>query len=138
MSSNNLSFLTYGAIGLTGVILAIATAYDGENGSMKLEEPKEEGPAVTETIASAVGLAPAPPSQEPSEEGSFFGSEEPPREEEPARSDEQPPGQPNAGVFGGKNKRNKNKAKKTKRKRGGKKSRKTKHNKHNKHNKSEK
>ena len=42
MEMNNLSFLTYGALGLTGVILAIATAYEtSDDNSSSAESPAE-------------------------------------------------------------------------------------------------
>lgn len=59
MQFNNLSLLTYGAIGLTGVILAIATVYDGNAESGGEEE------AAAASVSSSEPAAPAPVVAEP-------------------------------------------------------------------------
>jgi len=48
---DNLSYLTYGAIGLTGIILAVATAYDRGDGDTT---PTESAPLFTEPIIPAL------------------------------------------------------------------------------------
>jgi hypothetical protein len=48
---DNLSYLTYGAIGLTGIILAVATAYDRGDGDYT---PTESAPLFTEPIIPAL------------------------------------------------------------------------------------
>ena len=126
-----MSFLTYGAIGLTGIVLAIATMYDGNDENIKLDEAVEEEPTVAQSIASAVGMQ----SKMENEESNKLPL--PSREEIPPEIDNEPKSDSSSssqttGVFGGKKKRNKNKSKKTKRQRGGKKARKTKHRKQNK------
>jgi hypothetical protein len=124
MQLDNLSFLTYGAIGLTGVILAVATAYDKDDEESGYVEPEKEQ-TVMQTVASAVGLdSSTAPQGAASNNGNTPAAE--PTPATPSNTEPQ-----NTGVFGGKQKRNKNKAKKTKRKRGGgKKARKTKHRPH--------
>ena len=59
---DNLSYLTYGAIGLTGIILAVATAYDRGDGDYT---PTESAPLFTEPIIPALPDL----SSEPSEPG---------------------------------------------------------------------
>ena len=130
---NNLSYLTYGAIGLTGIILAVATAYDRADGEPPLPEA---APLFTEPIVPDMPALPSfssEPSSEPgpladllgssesNEESSIlpdvFGSDEPKNEESN--------GMPASG--GKKKKRRTKKSKKSKKSKAEKKHRKTKH-----------
>ena len=66
MQINNLSLLTYGALGVTGIVLAIATAYEpSEN-----ESPKQEESSIFS----------APEEKEPEPTTSLFGTEKKPDE----------------------------------------------------------
>ena len=75
MQFNNLSLLTYGALGLTGIILAVATVYE----SSENELPKEEESSIFST-----------PKEEPAPSSGFFGTET--KTEEPTA--------PSSGLFG--------------------------------------
>ena len=118
MKYNNLSVLTYGALGLTGIILAIATVYDSSDAPLPEPEPEVEP---FETPISNI-LTNTPP--EPTPLPGMFSNNQP---EQPGgvlgnTVAEEPPG---AFKLGGKKKK-----RKTKRHRGPKsvkKSRKTKH-----------
>jgi len=125
MQFNNLSLLTYGALGLTGVALAIASVYETSE------------TAGSDEVADAAALSSVPtPAEEPASSG-LFGSEEKPEESEGTGlfgSEEKPTeesegnglfGQSREGErIGGKKKKRGTKKNK---KGGSKKSRKTKH-----------
>jgi hypothetical protein len=123
MQFNNLSFLTYGAIGLTGVILAVATAYETPEGGSESES--------SESSAAPIPVA-EPIKEEPSsflgsqsegegkESNSLFGSQSE-GEGEPSESFGAAPEGEGERVGGKKKKK-----RRTKKQRGGKKARKTK------------
>jgi hypothetical protein len=108
MQFNNLSFLTYGAIGLTGIILAVATAYETPEGGSESES--------SESSAASIPVA-EPIKEEPS---SFLGSQSE-GEGEPSESFGAAPEGEGERVGGKKKKK-----RRTKKQRGGKKARKTK------------
>jgi hypothetical protein len=122
MQFNNLSLLTYGALGLTGVALAIASVYE-TSGSPATEE------------ASVFSSAPAEPESsgllgsESKEEAGLFGSES--KEDAGLFGSESKPAE-GTGMFGtervgGKKSKRGTKKNKSHKKGGSKKSRKTKH-----------
>ena len=76
MQFNNLSLLTYGALGITGIVLAIATVYEYS----ETESPKEQEES---SIFST-------PKEEPAPSSGFFGTET--KTEEPTA--------PRSGLFG--------------------------------------
>ena len=107
MQFNNLSFLTYGAIGLTGVILAVATAYETPEGS-------------SESASNEPSAAPIPVAEPIKEESSSFLGSQSEGENEPSESFGAAPEEGER--VGGKKK----KKRRTKKQSGGKKARKTK------------
>ena len=108
---NNLSYLTYGAIGLTGVILAVASAYDmgGEN------PPSAESPSESVFNEPAVPIAPPPPPSEPdaSPLSSVFGDSGDKKEEASVLGsvfgESEPKKEPGSPAFGGKKKKRRTK-----------------------------
>ena len=52
MKYNHLSFLTYGALGLTGLALAIATVYEASGPSSAPVEPESTGSPISEMIST--------------------------------------------------------------------------------------
>ena len=125
MQFNNLSLLTYGALGLTGVALAIASVYETSE------------TAGSDEVADAAALSSVPtPAEEPASSG-LFGSEEKPEESEGTGvfgSEEKPTEESDGnGLFGQSREGERIGGKKKKRgtkknkKGGSKKSRKTKH-----------
>ena len=116
---NNLSYLTYGAIGLTGIILAVATAYDRAEGEGPIPEA---APLFTEPIVPNMPELPAMPSfssESSSEKGplaSMLGSNDA-KEETSVLPDvfgSNEPKKEGAPAFGGKKKRRTKKSKKSK------------------------
>jgi hypothetical protein len=91
MQFNNLSLLTYGALGLTGVALAIASVYETSE------------TAGSDEVADAAALSSVPtPAEEPASSG-LFGSEEKPEESEGTGlfgSEEKPEESEGTGLFG--------------------------------------
>ncbi len=128
MQFNNLSFLTYGAIGLTGVILAVATAYETPEGGSESESsessaaPIPVAEPIKEEPSSLFGSQPEGEGEgEGKESNSLFGSQS---EGEGERKEEAESfyDAPDRERVGGKKK----KKRRTKKQRGGKKARKTK------------
>jgi hypothetical protein len=138
---DNLSYLTYGAIGLTGIILAVATAYDRGDGDTT---PTESAPLFTEPIIPALPsfssessntdgpgpLAELLGTNEPKKEDSIlpdvFGTSEPKKEDSilpDVFGTNEPKKEPSIlPAIGGKKKK-----RRTKKSKSGKKHRKTKH-----------
>ena len=84
---NNMSLMTYGAVGLTSIILAIITIYDQDSG----EKPIESVAPIPEPSPSFFSApAPEPVSEEPEPEQEPV-SEEPEPEPEPEPMVEQEP-----------------------------------------------
>lgn len=127
---NNLSYLTYGAIGLTGIILAVATAYDRAEGEGPIPEA---APLFTEPIVPNMPELPAMPSfssESSSEKGplsSMLGSNDTKEETSVLPNvfeSNEPKKEEGALAFGGKKK--KRRTKKSKKSKAEKKHRKTK------------
>lgn len=123
---DNLSYLTYGAIGLTGIILAVATAYDRGDGDYT---PTESAPLFTEPIIPALPDLSSEPGPLANKEESIlpdvFGSSD--KEESSVLpnvfGENEPKKEPSIlPAIGGKKKKRRTKKSKT-----GKKHRKTKH-----------
>jgi hypothetical protein len=73
MKYNNLSFLTYGALGLTGLALAIATVYEASGPSSAPAEPESTGSPISEMISTATTPISDTFSSKPAEEPGLFG-----------------------------------------------------------------
>ena len=75
--SNNVSLMTYGAIGITGVILAVATYFDTD----MPETPPQESTNDSYFSNTFSNTPPPPPDNSPGMFGNVFGSEAPKKEE---------------------------------------------------------
>jgi hypothetical protein len=147
MQFNNLSLLTYGALGITGIVLAIATVYEYSETEIPKEEeessifstPKEE-PAPSSSFfgtetkteeptapsSGLFGTEPKPKEEPTAPSSGLFGTEPKPKEERGLFDLEPKEGEGN--IFGNNRMGGKKKKRRTKKRGGGsKKSRKTKH-----------
>jgi hypothetical protein len=74
MKYNNLSFLTYGALGLTGLALAIATVYEASGPSSEpAATESDSGSPISEMISSATEPISDTFSSKPAEGPGLFG-----------------------------------------------------------------
>jgi hypothetical protein len=73
MKYNNLSFLTYGALGLTGLALAIATVYEASGPSSAPVEPESSGSPISEMISTVTEPISDTFSSKPAEGPGLFG-----------------------------------------------------------------
>lgn len=73
MKYNHLSFLTYGALGLTGLALAIATVYEASGPSSAPKESESSGSPISNIISTVTEPISNTFSSKPAEEPGLFG-----------------------------------------------------------------
>jgi hypothetical protein len=73
MQYNNLSLLTYGALGLTGIILAVATVYEASGPSAPAVESESSGSPISDMISNVTEPISDTFSSKPAQEPGLFG-----------------------------------------------------------------